>query len=130
MNAVAMEDTFIYCWSKQLFTSLLQNPQISLKIVQYLAQKAGNYTEYMSHFVLKDVRGRIISLLDRLAEEYGNPSPLGLTISINLTHQDIGNLINASRVMVTNVLNELRKENLVHIDRQRITLLDHSLPCD
>jgi CRP/FNR family transcriptional regulator len=124
MNAMAVEDTFICCCTKELFSILLHNPQSSLKIIQYLVQKANNYTEHLSRMAFMDVRGRIIDLLFKLDEKYGTPSPLGSTISIDLTHQDVGSLVNASRVMVTNVLSELRKEKLVHINGHRITILN------
>lgn len=122
MNAVAMEDTFICCCTKELFVKLLNNPQTALKIVQYLGKKMNAYTEHMSHTAFKDVRGRVLGVLCRLAESYGTRTNVGLTITLDLTHQDIGCLVNASRVMVTNVLGELRKEHLVHIEGHRITL--------
>lgn len=123
MSAIALADTFICCCTRELFLMLLQNPQSSLKIIQYLAQKSNNYTEHLSRIAFMDVRSRIIDLLYRLAEKYGTPSPVGLTLSIDLTHQDIGSLVNASRVMVTNILGELRKEKLVDINSHRITIL-------
>ncbi|HWR44836.1 Crp/Fnr family transcriptional regulator [Sporomusa sp.] len=126
MNARALEDTFICCCTKELFSVLLQNPEASLTIIQHLVQKANNYTEHLSRIAFMDVRGRIMDLLYRLAEKYGTPTPAGSTICIDLTHQDIGSLVNASRVMVTNVLSELRKEKLVHINGHRITILNQT----
>ena len=127
MNAVAMEDTFICCCTKELFVKLLSNPQTALKIVQYLGKKMNTYTEHMSHTAFNDVRGRVLGVLCRLAESYGTRTGAGLTIALDLTHQDIGSLVNASRVMVTNVLGELRKEHLVHIDGHRITVSTESI---
>ena len=126
MNAMAVEETFICCCSKELFSVLLQNPQASLKIIQYLVQKANNYTDHLSRIAFMDVRSRVIDLLYRLAEKYGTSTSTGSTIEIDLTHQDIGSLVNASRVMVTNVLSELRKEKLVCINGHRITILSQS----
>jgi CRP/FNR family transcriptional regulator len=127
MNAVATEDTFICCCTKELFVKLLDSPQTALKIIQYLGKKMNEYTEHMSRTAFKDVRGRVLDVLCKLAENYGKQTDTGLTIALGLTHQDIGSLVNASRVMVTNVLGELRKENLVHIDGQRITLSYESI---
>jgi CRP/FNR family transcriptional regulator len=127
MNAVATEDTFICCCTKELFVKLLDSPQTALKIIQYLGKKMNEYTEHMSRTAFKDVRGRVLDVLCKLAESYGKQTDTGLTIALGLTHQDIGSLVNASRVMVTNVLGELRKENLVHIDGQRITLSYESI---
>ena len=122
MSAVAMEDTFICCCTKELFVKLLESPQTALKIVQYLGKRMNEYTENMSRTVFMDVRGRVLSVLCKLAESYGQQTGDGIILALDLTHQDIGSLVNASRVMVTNVLGELRKENLVHIDGQRIVL--------
>jgi CRP/FNR family transcriptional regulator len=127
INAVALEETFVCCCTKELFTMLLQSPQTSLKIIQHFGKKMNNYTEHMSRNAFKDVRGRILDVLSRLAETYGTPSQVGVTIAMDLTHQDIGSLVNASRVMVTNVLGEMRKENLIYIEGHRITLLTNDV---
>ena len=77
MNAVALEDTFICCCTKELFSMLLQNPQSTLQIIQYLAQKSNDYTDHLSRIAFMDVRGRIVDLLYRLAEKYGISSSVG-----------------------------------------------------
>lgn len=122
MNAVVMEDTFICSCTKELFVKLLDSPQTALKIVQYMGKKMNDYTEHMSRTAFQDVRGRVLGVLCKLAESYGKQTGNGLTLVLDLTHQDIGSLVNASRVMVTNVLGELRKEKLLHVDGQRFTL--------
>jgi CRP/FNR family transcriptional regulator len=127
MNAEAMEDTFICCCTKELFIKLLNSPQTALKIVQYLGKRMNEYTEHMSRTAFQDVRGRVLGVLCKLAESYGEQTGTGLSIALDLTHQDIGSLVNASRVMVTNVLGELRKENLLYIEGQRITVPNASI---
>lgn len=127
MNAMAVEDTFICCCTKELFVKLLHDPQTALKIVQYLGKKMHGYTEHMSRIAFKDVRGRVLDVLCRLAEVYGRQTGKGLTIALELTHQDIGSLVNASRVMVTNVLSDLRKEKLIHIHDHQITVCQESV---
>lgn len=127
MNAVAMEDTFVCSCTRELFVKLLNNPETALKIVQYLGKKMNDYTENMTRSAFQDVRGRVLGVLCKLAGSYGKQTETGFTLVLELTHQDIGSLVNASRVMVTNVLSELRKEKLVHIDGQRITLSQESI---
>lgn len=123
MNAQAVEDTFICSCNKELFTLLLQNPHAALKIIQLLGKKLNNYTEQVASIAFRDVKGRISATLLRLASEYGKPYPEGTTIDIDLTHQDLASLVNASRVMVTNVLSTLRQEGAITIKGHRITLL-------
>lgn len=127
MNAVATEDTFVCCCTKELFVKLLDSPQTALKIVQYLGKKMNEYTENMSRTVFKDVKGRVLDVLCKLAESYGQKTGAGIALDLDLTHQDIGSLVNASRVMVTNVLGELRREQLIYVDGQRITLPNNSI---
>lgn len=127
MSAVAMEDTFICCCTKELFVKLLESPQTALKIVQYLGKRMNEHTEHMSRTVFMDVKGRVLSVLCKLAENFGKPTEDGIMLALELTHQDIASLVNASRVMVTNVLGELRKESLVNINSQRIVLTNNCL---
>ena len=127
MNAQAIEDTFICSCDKEHFTLLLQNPRTSLKIIQLLGKKLNDYTDQVANIAFRDVKGRISSTLLRLADEYGTPSPEGVTINIELTHQDLANLVNASRVMVTNVLINLRQEGAIATKGQRVSLLNKDL---
>ena len=127
MNAQAIEDTFICSCDKEHFTLLLQNPRTSLKIIQLLGKKLNDYTDQVANIAFRDVKGRISSTLLRLADEYGKPSPEGITLNIELTHQDMANLVNASRVMVTNVLINLRHEGAIATKGQRISLLNKDL---
>ncbi|MDQ0287597.1 CRP/FNR family transcriptional regulator [Desulfofundulus luciae] len=124
MSAQAMEDTFVCSCSREDFAVLLKNPQISLKIIQLLGKKLNDFTDQVANMAFRDVRGRIAAALLSLADEYGVPSPEGITIDIELTHQDIGNLVNASRVMVTKILGLLKQEGIIAARGQRICLLD------
>lgn len=124
MSAQAIEDTFICSCNRESFALLLENPQASLKIIRLLGKKLNNYTEQVVSIAFRDVKGRISAILLRLAGEYGITSPGGTTIDIDLTHQDLANLVNASRVMVTNVLISLRQEGIIAARDQRITVLN------
>ena len=45
-------------------------------------------------------------------------------IKHSLTQQDIANLVGASRQTVAAILNELRKSNLIHFNRNTILIRD------
>jgi CRP/FNR family transcriptional regulator len=124
MSARALEDTFICSCQKDHFSILLQNAAVSLKIIQLLGKKLNDYTDQVASIAFRDVRGRIAATLLRLAGDYGAASPEGVVINIDLTHQDIGSLVNASRVMVTKILGSLRQEGIIDTRGQRIILLN------
>lgn len=61
------------------------------------------YTEQMASMAFNDVKGRILSTFNKLVLNHGVSTKLGTKIDIVLSHQDIANLVNASRLMVTNI---------------------------
>lgn len=124
MNAHALEDTFICSCKREHFAILLQNNQVALKIIQLLGKKLNDYTDQVASIAFRDVRGRVAATLLRLADAYGVPAPEGIEIGIDLTHQDIGSLVNASRVMVTRVMGNLRQEGAITYRGQRVVLLN------
>ena len=87
-----------------------------MKIIQTLGKKLNQATEQLADFVMHDVRERVAHILMRLAKDYGEKRQQGLYLNFRLTHEDLGALVGASRVMVTNVLQDLRKSGYVLTD--------------
>jgi CRP/FNR family transcriptional regulator len=65
---------------------------------------------------------RVASLLLRLSEIHGRVGPTGVLIDLRLTHQEIGNMVGATRETVTNVLNSMRIDGLIEIQRKRVRI--------
>ncbi|MEN8614748.1 helix-turn-helix domain-containing protein [Dehalogenimonas sp. THU2] len=68
-----------------------------------------------------DTRSSLSRTLVRLAREHGQETPDGTKLNFRLTHEDLGALVGASRVMVTNVMRSLKMAGIVKDD------LDHKL---
>jgi CRP-like cAMP-binding protein len=58
------------------------------------------------------------------ADSRGRQVGLETMIKHSLTQQDIANLVGASRQTVAAILNELRKSNLIHFNRNTILIRD------
>ncbi len=75
--------------------------------------------------VLLDLRSkrqtseRLIAFLSFLAQEYGNPTPQGVRLEVQLTHQQIADAINTTRVTITRLLGVLKKASMVKIGQDR-----------
>jgi hypothetical protein len=63
----------------------------------------------------------------RLANAYGTATPQGLSLDFRLTHEGIGALVGASRVMVTHVLQELRQAGDIALDGRSRFIIHGSL---
>jgi CRP-like cAMP-binding protein len=62
---------------------------------------------------------RLIGFLSFLAQEYGKPTPQGIRLEVQLTHQQIADSISATRVTVTRLMGTLRRASLIRIGSDR-----------
>jgi len=117
LSAQALEPTRVCACFKSDFEALVaQSSDISVKVIRTLGEKLNRMAEQLADVAIYDTRERVARTLARLAREYGEETEHGLRISFRLTHEDLGALVGASRVMVTNVLQTLRKAGAVVSD--------------
>ncbi len=62
---------------------------------------------------------RLIGFLSFLAQQYGKPTPRGIRLDIQLTHQQIADVISTTRVSVTRLLGSLKKASLIKVGPNR-----------
>lgn len=118
--AQALEPTRLCACYKNDFEALVaQNSEISIKIIRTLGEKLNKMTEQLADMAIYETQDRVARTLVRLAEEHGEDTQDGRRLSFQLTHDDLGALVGASRVMVTNVLKSLRKAGVVLDDSSR-----------
>jgi CRP/FNR family transcriptional regulator, cyclic AMP receptor protein len=88
------------------------------------------YTEsQLENVVLKDSRSRIVEFLHQMGHEQGRRVGFETLVKHNMTHQDIADLTGTSRQMVTAVLNQLKRSNVLYFNRKKILFRDlNALP--
>jgi CRP-like cAMP-binding protein len=62
---------------------------------------------------------RLIRFLSFLSQEYGHPTSQGIRLEVQLTHKQIANILNTTRVSVTRFLGMLKKASLIKIGPDR-----------
>lgn len=83
------------------------------------------YTEtQLEKVVLKDSKSRIVEFLHQMGLEQGKRVGLETLVRHNMTHQDIADLTGTSRQMVTAVLNQLKRRNVLYFNRKKILFRD------
>lgn len=116
-SAQAVEPSRICACFKSDFEALVaQNSSISRKVIQTLGQKLSSMAEHLADMAVYDTQERVARTLVRLAREYGETTESGRRLNFRLTHEELGALVGASRVMVTNVLKSLGNAGVVHSD--------------
>ncbi|HEY9688132.1 MAG TPA: Crp/Fnr family transcriptional regulator [Coleofasciculaceae cyanobacterium] len=127
--AEALEDCYICLVNKENFEQMLMmKPGLSLKITKFLGLRLKTIENQVQNLVFKDVPARLEELLGRLAKEFGTAHPEGTLVNIKLTHQEIGNLINASRQTVSECLGDLKQQGKIKTEGHKIVLLSQKTP--
>ncbi|MEE9591061.1 MAG: Crp/Fnr family transcriptional regulator [Thermodesulfobacteriota bacterium] len=116
-NAEALEDSFICAVKRRDFEEFIsKRPQLSLTITKWMGGRLRRIENRFENMIFQDVRTRLISILMDLAQKYGIPVKGGRKITIRLSHQEIANLIGATRETVTLELNNMKRSGDIMMD--------------
>lgn len=70
----------------------------------------------------RQVEDRLRQFLLLLKQEVGQPTSEGIRLNIRLTHQQIASILGTTRVTVTRILGELKRQGWLHTDRHHMIL--------
>lgn len=117
-SAVTLKDSRFLVISKQDFLDCLAtSPQVALDIIAHLIKQVSNLTDRVSTLALNDVYGRLALTLREMAKEEG-----GRLLTPTVTQQELGQMIGASREMVSRIFKELKAGDYIAIENKRIVL--------
>jgi CRP/FNR family cyclic AMP-dependent transcriptional regulator len=110
--------------SKAAFRECLErNPEISWQLLRAMAERMRTLTDTVRDLALLDVYGRVAHTLLKLASEHEGEQ----IIEPRLTHQEIANMVGASREMVSRIMKDLSTGGYVET-RQRKIIIRSKLP--
>ncbi len=133
--AEANENAVVYAVKREDFARFIgDHPEAAMRAIGILSARVRSLGHALVGLATDNVETRIARLLMQFAQVASNASSPRtdqngeLRVNVPLTHQDIANLIGASRQTVTTTLAELRKagvlrsvERYIHIvDRKRL----------
>ena len=122
--AIAMEPSRVCALSRRRLEEIIRDsPELALQVILSLGKRL-NSTWEQTDLRVGPVRDKVLSLLLRLAGEYGVPCDGGTVIKMRLTQQDMADFIGASRVMVAKSLKDLATRNYVHRENKFYVLKD------
>ncbi|MFZ7101608.1 MAG: Crp/Fnr family transcriptional regulator [Peptococcaceae bacterium] len=110
--AIALEDSKICAVGRPILEKIIKDkPEIAIKIICNLGSYLYRTWEHISELNTQTTQEKVLGLLIRLSQEYGESCAEGTRIKIRLTQQDIASMIGSSRVMVVQSLKELMAQN-------------------
>lgn len=116
-----IEDAITCSVQTQAFEDLLlRYPELSVTILNELSSRLKERDELLEQIIRKDLRGKIVFLLSKLSRKFGAEADGYQRINLPLTHQELANMIGATREAVSLILRELASEGLVVTGRKSI----------
>lgn len=103
------------------------SPDLTHSLFPHLTRRLAQSEAMSAMAGYRRVEDRLKHLLVLLGQEIGQVTDSGVRLSVRLTHQQLANAVGTTRVTITRLLNALRQEGWLMLDRHRHILLLHTL---
>ena len=108
--------------TEQVERAMQSDPDLAMTLMRGLSSRILNTEMMIETLAHRDMGSRLVSFLLILCRDFGIPSGQGITVDLKLSHQAIAEAIGSTRVTVTRLLGELRENNLISIEKKKITV--------
>ncbi|HZW26696.1 MAG TPA: cyclic nucleotide-binding domain-containing protein [Gallionella sp.] len=123
-GVMVLEDAHLTIISMRNFRSCLEkHPKIATRVMLELTKRLRDANKKIGSLALLDVYGRVANALLQLARKRDEK----LVIEEKLTHQDIANMVGASREMVTRILRDLAADGYICIEKGKGIILNEKM---
>jgi len=113
-NAVAMENTEVLKVSrKNLMTIMDRFPNLMLSMATSIGDRIKGSHEMLKSIALEKVESRIAALLIKLADKAGEKTAEGILINMNLTRQDIAEMVGTTVETSIRTTSRLSKSGII-----------------
>jgi CRP/FNR family transcriptional regulator len=100
-----------------------RRPLLVCEVNRILDARLAKVQRRLQQILFLDMRERIVQVLSDLIPTYGEPVEGGVRLRLRLTHQDIANMIGATREATSQVLGNLRRAGVIAFDQKHPVLL-------
>ncbi|WP_245629145.1 Crp/Fnr family transcriptional regulator [Alicyclobacillus shizuokensis] len=122
-TAEVLAPSILYAIRCRAFDELLvEYPDIARKVMRVMGRKILDLQAKLQELALFDARERVIALLRHFSEEHGEPAADGIHIRLPVTHGEMARMIGITRESVNRIWNDLRRQGVLHGDRDDWTV--------
>ena len=106
---------------------LEQSPMLSLRIINELSRRLNDAEVKIRDLALNDIKVRVINEMVRLSRENGRKAGDVYVLKQHLTHEELSQLVGASREAVTRGIGELRAQGVLTKSRGEYRIQNNKL---
>lgn len=123
-TATALEVTEVLAVQRRdLMPVLAAHPEAMTEVIAILCDKL-RAASAMIEDSQREMRGRALSGLKRLAEQHGRTSKDGVVIDLTVSHRDLGSYLGLSRENTSRQLSLLKDAGIIAMREQQIVIVD------
>jgi len=124
-SAEVMEDASLGMIKNQDLEGVIsKNAELALAIIKVLSKKLFNSQQKVKELALGDTFMRTAQTIIKLAEEHGKKTDEGLEVKLDISRQELANMIGTARETVSRALSQFKKEGSVDISGKKIIVKD------
>ncbi|MFZ5633185.1 MAG: Crp/Fnr family transcriptional regulator [Bacillota bacterium] len=123
--AGAINNVSLVIIRKNKFEELLaRHPVLALKVAKLLGARMREAEGIIHEMVCWQAPGRLALMLLKMGDRCGEESKRGIRINLQLTHEELANMVGTSRQTVTSLLNTFRMEKSIDYEGRGIMVLN------
>jgi CRP/FNR family transcriptional regulator, cyclic AMP receptor protein len=127
-KATALENAMLMTWAASHIEDLImKRPRLAVALLQVFAQRNAEFTHRIESFSIDNIERRLARSLIRFSERLGTPEEDGSIRMMPFTHELLSRYVGTSREVVTQYMNQFRKQGYVSYSRHGIRLYRDAL---
>lgn len=124
-TAEAMEDAMVCFIDRATFFELMRrNTKLAMEMMKKLCRELKSAEDHVLDVAQKSTRERLAGLLLTLKETYGKPCADGTEIGIELSREEMAEMIGTTQETVIRLLSDFKDKGVLLIDGRHIVIPD------
>lgn len=125
VTAEVVEEAILVKFERTTLEDIFRkNGEIAVAFMKWFARHTQSTQAKFRDLILCGKTGAFYSTLIRFSNSYGVRKDDGILINVQLTNQDIANYIGTTRESVNRMLNDLKRENIIGVEKGYIIIKD------
>ncbi|KMT22365.1 Crp/Fnr family transcriptional regulator [Clostridium cylindrosporum] len=124
-SAKAIENSEVYIIENSKLEKLIsENGDIAIELIKLMSNRLVMISKQVETIALKDSLGKVSSLIIRMLTEKGQEIKDGSILNIDISRQDMANMVSLTRESFTRTLSKLKDTNIIDINKDEIIIKD------
>jgi len=122
-QAVALDKTSLMLWTvPELKRLMVRTPTLGSALLRVLSQKVADANNRIESFCLDPINRRLVKTLLHLGDRFGQPAEDNMVHLLPITHEQLARYVGTSREIVTQYMNQFRRDRLLRYSRRGVDL--------